>query len=49
LAPVHVVTSADLGGGDLEVILAGGDRVRVRASASVDLVRRVIEVLRTAC
>jgi hypothetical protein len=49
VAPVHVVTSADLGGGDLEVILAGGDRVRVRASASVDLVRRVIEVLRTAC
>jgi hypothetical protein len=49
LAPVHVVTSADLGGGDLEVILAGGDRVRVRTSASVDLLRRVIEVLRTAC
>jgi hypothetical protein len=49
LAPVHVVTSADLGGGDLEVILAGGDRVRVRASASAELVRRVIDVLRTAC
>ena len=49
LAPVHVVTSADLGGGDLEVILAGGDRVRVRASATADMVRRVLDVLRTAC
>jgi hypothetical protein len=49
LAPVHVVTSADLGGGDLEVILAGGDRVRVCARASADLVRRVRDALRTAC
>jgi hypothetical protein len=49
LAPVHVVASADLGSGDLEVILAGGDRVRIRASASAEMVRRVIDVLRTAC
>ena len=49
LAPVHVVTSADLGGGDLDVILASGDRVRIRASASADMVRRVLDVLRTAC
>jgi hypothetical protein len=49
LAPVHVVASADLGDGDLEVILAGGDRLRVRASATADMLRRVIDVLRTAC
>jgi hypothetical protein len=44
LAPVHVATGADLGGGDLEVILTGGDRVRIRASASADILRRVIDV-----
>jgi hypothetical protein len=49
LVPVHVVASADLGDGDLEVILAGGDRLRVRASATADMLRRVIDVLRTAC
>lgn len=49
LAPVHVVTSPDLSDGDLEVILAGGDRVRVRASGTADMLRRVIDVLRTAC
>jgi hypothetical protein len=49
LAPVHVVTSAELGGSELEVLLTGGDRVRIRGDASADMVRRVIDVLRTAC
>ena len=49
LAPVHVVASADGGGDDLEVILAGGDRVRVPGGVSVDTLRRVVQALRTAC
>ena len=49
LAPVHVVASADAGGADLEVLLAGGDRVRVPAGVSADTLRRVVEALRTAC
>lgn len=49
LAPVHVMTAAADGAGDLEIILASGDRVRVWAGASVETLRRVVEVLRTAC
>jgi transposase-like protein len=49
LAPVHVVASAEANGGDLEVLLASGDRVRVPAGVSADTLRRVVEVLRTAC
>lgn len=49
LAPVHVVARADAGGDDLEVILAGGDRVRVPAGVSADTLRRVVQALRTAC
>ena len=49
LAPVHVMTTAADGAGDLEIMLASGDRVRVSARASVETLRRVIEVLRTAC
>jgi transposase-like protein len=49
LAPVHVVASAEGNGGDLEVLLVSGDRVRVPADVSADTLRRVVEVLRTAC
>lgn len=49
LAPVHVVASADAGGDDLEVILVGGDRVRVPAGVSAETLRRVVQALRTAC
>lgn len=49
LAPVHVVTAATDPGGDLEIVLASGDRVRVSAAVSVEALRRVVQVLRTAC
>ncbi|HEV3214092.1 MAG TPA: hypothetical protein VGZ27_00130 [Vicinamibacterales bacterium] len=49
LAPVHVMTGATDPGGDLEIFLAGGDRVRVAAGVSVDVLRGVIQVLRTGC
>jgi hypothetical protein len=49
LAPVHVVTSADAVCGDLEVILVGGDRVRIPAGVSAETLRRVVQILRTAC
>jgi hypothetical protein len=48
LAPVHVLASND-SGNDLELLLAGGDRVRVPADVSVETLRRVIQVLRTEC
>ena len=50
LAPVHVVTSGgEDGRSDVEITLAGGDRIRVSASVSVDILRRVVHLLRTAC
>jgi hypothetical protein len=48
LAPVQLVAS-DGTGTDLEVMLAGGDRVRVRADVSAETLRRVIQVLRDRC
>jgi hypothetical protein len=48
LAPVHVLASNG-SGTDLEVLLAGGDRVRVPTDVSVETLRRVIHVLRTEC
>jgi hypothetical protein len=48
LAPVRLVAS-DGHGNDLEVILAGGDRIRVPAGISAETLRCVIQVLRTAC
>lgn len=45
--PVHVAPPVDTG--VIEIVLAGGDRVRVRAEASVDLVRAVVAVLRPPC
>jgi hypothetical protein len=49
LAPVHVVAGARDVGGDLEILLASGDRVRVGAGVSADTLRQVVAVLRTAC
>jgi hypothetical protein len=49
LAPVHVLASNGRSGNDLEVMLAGGDRVRVPADVSAEILRRVIQVLRTEC
>jgi hypothetical protein len=49
LAPVHVMPRAEDIGSDLEIVLASGDRVRVSARVSVDTLRRVVQVLRTAC
>jgi hypothetical protein len=49
LAPVHVVSGAEGRSGDVEIILAQGDRVRVAASVSMDTLRRVVQVLRTSC
>jgi hypothetical protein len=48
LAPVHLVGS-DGHGNDLEVMLAGGDRVRVPAGIPAETLQRVIQVLRTTC
>jgi transposase len=49
LAPVHVVAGARDAGGDLEIVLASGDRVRVAAGVSAHTLRQVVAVLRTAC
>jgi hypothetical protein len=43
LAPVHVMTAAADGASDLEILLVGGDRLRVSAGTSVETLRRVIE------
>jgi len=48
--PVHVVSDDDpQTGGEVEVILATGDRLRVRANVTTDTLRRVVDVLRTVC
>ena len=49
LAPVHIVEGPGVIGGDLEILLCGGDRVRVPAAVSADTLRRVIDVLRAGC
>ena len=46
LAPVHVVTDAD---GSIEITLVSGDRVRVSAGVSPDLVGEIVRVLRQPC
>lgn len=45
--PVHVVPSVDTG--VIEVVLAGGDRLRVHAGVSGDLLRAVVTALRPPC
>jgi hypothetical protein len=47
LVPVRIVPE-DTGGG-LELILTTGDRIRVRVDVGGDVLRRVVQVLRTAC
>jgi hypothetical protein len=46
LAPVHVVTDADRG---IEITPVCGDRVRVAAGVSPDVVGAIIRVLRRPC
>ena len=46
LAPVHVVTDADRG---IEITLVSGDRVRLSAGVSPDLVGEIVRVLRRPC
>lgn len=48
LAPVHVVTDAD-SAGDVEIMLVSGDRVRVSAGVSPDLVGHIVRLLRRPC
>jgi hypothetical protein len=47
LVPVRVVDEGQ--GGEVEIILAGGDRVRVGAGVSAEVLGRVVEVLRRTC
>jgi hypothetical protein len=49
LAPVHVMTDADGRSGEVEIVLASGDRVRVAASVSADTLRRVVQAVRASC
>jgi len=49
LARVRVVGDARNTGDDLEIVLVSGDRIRIRAGASVETVRRVVQVLRGGC
>jgi hypothetical protein len=50
LASVHVVASAARdGGGELEIVLASGDRVRVAETISPEALCRVVQVLRASC
>ena len=49
-APVRVIgDDAPLGAGVIEVVLASGERVVIRAGASADLVRQVVATLRASC
>jgi hypothetical protein len=44
-----VIPIVEEGAGDLEIILTNGHRLRVPAQVSVEALRRVVDVLRTAC
>lgn len=48
LAPLHVVATGDAGG-DVEILLVSGDRVRLSAAVSPETLRGVVEVLRARC
>ena len=48
-APVDVVGGSSGEAGPVEVVLVGGERVVVRAGASVDLLRTVLTALRSPC
>ena len=49
LARVRVVTDASNEGGDLEIVLVSGDRVRIPGGGSVAALHRVVQVLRSGC
>jgi transposase-like protein len=48
-APVHVVAEngIDAESASIDVVLAGGERLTIRAGVSVDLLRTVLAMLRT--
>src|SRR5262245_47840105 len=48
-ARVRVVSEVRPEAEDLEIVLVSGDRIRIPAAASVETVRRVIQVLRGGC
>lgn len=47
-APVHV-TSPSRDGAVIEVVLASGEQLTIRAGAPLDLVRAVVSALRPSC
>lgn len=49
LIPVQVRDTASGSGGEIEILLGSGDRLRVSAEVRAEALRRVIEVLRGAC
>jgi hypothetical protein len=49
LARVRVVSDGRNESEDLEIVLVSGDRVRMPAGASVETLRRVVQVLRGGC
>lgn len=49
-AAVRVLAADEtVGGGTMEVLLASGERVIIRAEISTDLVRAVVSALRASC
>ena len=49
LIPVRVRETGSESSGEIEIVLAGGDRVRVSPEVPAEALRRVIEVLRGGC
>ena len=49
LIPVRVTGTASESPGEIEILLAGGDLVRVSPEVPAETLRRVIEVLRSGC
>jgi hypothetical protein len=49
LIPVQVTDTASGPAGEIEILLASGDRLRVSPEVPVEALRRVIDVLRSAC
>jgi hypothetical protein len=49
LIPVRVADLTPGSGGEIEILLTDGDRVRVSPEVPAEALRRVIEVLRSGC
>jgi transposase-like protein len=49
LIPVQVTERASGLSGEIEILLSGGDRVRVSPAVPAEALRRVVEVLRGGC